>query len=102
MEFTTLTVPIPSCESHLSLFKSPSAFQETLLRTQNHEAKTNHSCYALSKVPTHRIHEYNKMDFYTPLPFEVACFGSKSNWNKWQSKKIEKPVSLNGNTEWLN
>lgn len=58
-------VPAPSCESQLALFKSPSAFQETQLKAQNHEAETNHPCYALSKVPTHRIHEHNKMDLYT-------------------------------------
>ena len=31
---------------------------------------------------------------YTLLRFEVSCLGSKSNWIKWQSKKMEKTCLL--------
>lgn len=93
-KFPAPAVPAPSCESHLPLFKSPPAFHGTQLKAQNHGAEKNHPCYALSKVPTHRIPMSIIKWIYTPLHFEGDCSGRKSNWDKGQSKKMEKPVSL--------
>lgn len=86
-EFPAPAVLAPSCESHLLLFKSPQAFQGTQLKAQTIPAMP---CQKSQSAESMSIIKW----IYTPLHFEVGCSGSKSNWDKWQSKKMEKPVSL--------